>query len=139
MIRSFWLRLSFLAIAAVGFGSKQAGAVDPVENAKAVVPTKTIALVSGDDLKQHWYTWLTDDRHEDPRGVFKMQPDGTLRISGDGFGGMITHKEYADYYLYMEYRWGTATFRNRVKAARDGGILLHCQGPDGNFGGTKEA
>lgn len=139
MVRSNWLRLLLLAIVFIGFGSNQIGAADPIEPAKAIVPTKPIALVSGDDLKQHWYTWLTDDRHKDPRGVFKMQPDGTLRISGDGFGGLITHKEYADYYLYMEYRWGTATFRNRVKAARDGGILLHCQGPDGNFGGTKDA
>jgi len=138
MVRSFWLCMSVLAIAAIGVGSQLSSAADPIEPAKAIVPTKTIALVSG-ELKQHWYTWLTDDRHEDPRGVFAMQPDGTLRISGDGFGGLITHNEYADYYLYMEYRWGTATFRNRVKAARDGGILLHCQGPDGNFGGTKEA
>ncbi len=67
-----------------------------------------------------------------------MQPDGVLRISGDGFGGLITHKEYANYYLVMEYRWGTKTWRNRADRARDGGLLLHCQGPDGNFGGTKE-
>jgi hypothetical protein len=38
----------------------------------------------------------------------------------------------------MEYRWGKATWQNRVDRARDGGLLLHCQGPDGNFGGTKE-
>lgn len=100
-----------------------------------IVPDKPISLLAG-DLKQHWYSWLTDDGHEDPRGVFTLQPDGTLHISGDGFGGLITRQEYADYYLVMEYRWGTKTYRNRVKAARDGGLLLHCQGPDGNFGGS---
>lgn len=87
----------------------------------AVVPTETLPLIApGQDLKKVWYSWLTDDRHADPRGVFTMLPDGTLRISGDGFGGLITHKEYADYYLVMEYRWGTQTFRNRVDGARDG-------------------
>jgi hypothetical protein len=105
---------------------------------KAVVPTEKIALLSAKEWKEHWYSWLTEGGHEDPRGVFKLQEDGTLRISGDGFGGLITRKEYADYYLVMEYRWGKATWQNRVDRARDGGLLLHCQGPDGNFGGTKE-
>lgn len=105
---------------------------------KVIVPKETIALLDGKDLSKHWYTWLTDDRHQDPRGVFKVQDDGILRISGDGFGGLITHDEYADYHLVLEYRWGKETWRNRKDRARDGGLLLHCQGPDGNFGGTKE-
>ncbi len=107
----------------------------PLRN--AIVPSETIVLLNGKDLSP-WYTWLTDDRYEDPRGVFAIQPDGTLRISGDGFGGLITRDEYANYYLVMEYRWGTKTWRNRVDKARDGGLLLHCQGPDGNFGGSAE-
>lgn len=104
--------------------------------AKAVVPKETIQLLNGKDLS-HFYTWLTDDRYEDPRGVFTLQPDGILRISGDGFGGLITKKEYADYHLVLEYRWGTETFRTRKDRSRDSGLLLHCQGPDGNFGGRK--
>lgn len=112
---------------------------DDAKKPAAEIPTEPISLISKTtDLKQFWYTWLTDDRYEDPRGVFTMQADGTLRISGDGYGGLITRKEYADYHLVMEYRWGTATWRNRVDRARDGGLLLHCQGPDGNFGGTSE-
>lgn len=103
-----------------------------------VIPSETIVLLNGKDLAP-WYTWLTDDRHEDPRDVFSIQPDRTLRISGDGFGGMITREEYANYHLVMEYRWGTKTWRNRVDRARDGGLLLHCQGPDGNFGGSATA
>lgn len=100
-----------------------------------IVPQETIALHNGRDLSA-WYSWLTDDEYEDPRGVFTILPDGTLRISGDGFGGLITHREYADYHLVMEYRWGESTWRNRADRARDGGLLLHCQGPDGNFGGS---
>ena len=107
------------------------------EAPKPVIPTETISLLNGKDLSP-WYTWLTDDRHEDPRGVFKVQPDGILRISGDGYGGLITRDEYANYHLVMEYRWGTKTWRNRVDRARDGGLLLHCKGPDGNFGGSAE-
>ena len=122
----------------VFFIQSQRVLVEAAERVTAIVPEKTISLISAKDLKSDWYTWLTDDRHDDPRGVFTLQSDGLLRISGDGYGGLITRKEYANYHLVMEYRWGGKVWRERTKNARDGGILLHCQGPDGNFGGTKE-
>lgn len=112
---------------------------DASELEKVIVPHKSIPLIGGKDVSQYFFTWLTDDRYEDPRGVFTIQEDGMLHISGDGFGGLISKKEYADYYLVMEYRWGTKTWRNRADRARDGGLLLHCQGPVGNFGGSKDA
>ena len=105
------------------------------EPSKAVVPQETVTLVGAGDLSK-WYVHLQDAGNEDPRGVFKLQPDGVLRISGDGFGGLITKQEYADYHLVMEYRWGTETLLGRKGKARDSGLLLHCQGPDGNFGGS---
>jgi len=104
---------------------------------KAIVPTETIPLLNGKDLS-HWYTWLSDDLDKDPRHVFTLQPDGTLRISGDGYGGLTTKNEYKDYHLITEFRWGEATWRNRVDRARDAGILLHCQGPDGSYGSGKD-
>lgn len=132
LFRASSLLLTCLALALPG----SASAKEPDAPAKAaIVPESPIVLINGKDLSP-WYTWLTDDKLEDPRGVFKMQPDGTLRISGDGFGGLITRQEYANYHLVLEYRWGTETFRSRKDRARDGGLLLHCQGPDGNFGGS---
>lgn len=103
-----------------------------------ITPKRTIELLNGKDLSQ-FYSWLTDDRYEDPREVFTIQDDGILRISGDGFGGLITKKKYANYHLVMEYRWGTKTWRKRKGRARDSGLLLHCQGPEGNYDrGTKK-
>lgn len=102
----------------------------------AVAPDKVMTLLPSKDWKRDWYTWLADNGYEDPDGVFSFQPDGILHISGDGFGGLVTKQEYANYHLVLEYRWGKKTFRNRVDRARDSGLLLHCQGPDGNFGGT---
>lgn len=104
--------------------------------ADVIIPQETIHLLNGRDLSA-WYTWLQDAGYEDPRGVFKLQDDGVLHISGDGFGGLTTKREYANYYLVMEYRWGTKTFEPRKDKARDSGLLLHCQGPDGNFGGSE--
>ncbi len=104
---------------------------------KPIVPTEKISLLNGKDLSK-WYTWTKEDHLEDPKGIFKLLPDGTLRISGDGFGGLTTKDEYADYYFVAEYRWGTETFLSRKDKSRDSGVLVHCQGPDGNLGRGKD-
>lgn len=121
----------------LGQQSLLADEADTTEPATAqpVTPTEVISLLDGPELSA-WYSWLTEGGHEDPRDVFTVLPDGTLRISGDGYGGLITKHEYENYHLVIEYRWGTETWAPREDRARDGGLLLHCQGPDGNFGGT---
>jgi hypothetical protein len=55
-----------------------------------------------------------------------------IRVSGERFGGLVTREPFSDYHLVVEYRWGMATWPPRKDRARDRGILLHCQGPDGN-------
>lgn len=105
--------------------------------AEPITPTKVVNLLEDKELSK-WYPWLQDAGRTDPRGVFTMQDDGVLRISGDGFGGLTTNDEYQNYYLVMEYRWGTETWGTRKEKSRDSGLLLHCQGPDGNFGGSAD-
>jgi hypothetical protein len=89
-----------------------------------------VRLFNGKDLSG-WTTWLVDTKREDPRGVYSVA-DGLLRISGDGFGYLATEKPYRDYRLVVEFRWGEKNWRGREKHARDSGIFLHAQGPDGN-------
>jgi hypothetical protein len=62
------------------------------------------------------------------------QIDGApaLRISGQHWGGLVTKQAYANYRLVAEFRWGIVTWGERKNKARDSGILLHCQGEDGN-------
>jgi hypothetical protein len=64
------------------------------------------------------------------------QVDGApaIRISGQHFGGIITHERYTNYRLVVEYRWGLITWEPRKDKTRDGGVLLHCQGENGNTG-----
>jgi hypothetical protein len=131
-----------LGLAASGFVGSAAWGQEQAEGtsgkpASVVEPRQVIPLVvKGEGLSERWTTWLEDAGREDPRGVFQMQPDGVLRISGDGIGGLLTRREYANYHLIVEYRWGTATWRGREGKARDSGLLLHAQGPEGNFGGS---
>ncbi|WP_437185648.1 3-keto-disaccharide hydrolase [Planctomicrobium sp. SH668] len=130
MIRAskfFFGLLSSIAIASTSYGEA------PAAKGKVIVPDKQIELFNGVDFT-NWYTWMQDTGLEDLRQVFTIQKDGTLRISGDGFGGLTTNDHYADYHLVVEFRWGTETFAPRKTASRDSGVLLHCQGSDGNFG-----
>jgi hypothetical protein len=101
-----------------------------------------IHLFNGKDLT-NFYTYLAAPHGEkqklgknnDPKKVFTVV-DGAIRISGEVWGGLITEREYGDYRLIVEYKWGEKTFAPREKAARDSGILIHCSGEDGSAGGT---
>jgi Domain of Unknown Function (DUF1080) len=96
---------------------------------------KTLSLFNGKDLS-NFYTWLVDSKYADPDRVFSVvdQVDGApaIRVSGQHYGAFITKEEYSNYHLLVEYRWGLATWGSRKDKAMDSGILLHCQGPDGN-------
>lgn len=105
---------------------------------KPITPKgEPIILFNGKDLSS-FYTWLQDKKFEDPRKVFTVVDaiDGApaIRISGDGYGGIITRDEYADYHLVCEYRWGPCTWGGRKDRSKDSGILLHCFGPEGMNG-----
>ncbi len=114
----------------------------------ALGPTLTTAddvsaplkLFNGQDLT-NFYTWLGAPKkgekplgkNNDPLKVFTVG-DGMIRVSGQVYGCFTTAKEYGNYHLVVEFKWGDKTFPPREKATRDSGILLHCQGEDGSFG-----
>jgi hypothetical protein len=91
-----------------------------------------IQLFNGRDLTG-WTHWLVDTRRADPRSVFSVT-NGMLRISGEGLGYLGTTREYADYRLVIEWRWGevNTVWGGRLGKARDSGVFLHATGPDGN-------
>src|SRR5438552_3321760 len=79
----------------------------PVEAVEPTVPDKVMQLFSGKDLTG-FATWLKDTKRADPRKVFTAH-DGMIHFSGDGFGYLATDKEYRDYRLVFEYKWGKRT------------------------------
>jgi hypothetical protein len=97
----------------------------------------TLHLFNGKDLS-NFYTWLAAPKegqepigkNHDPDKVFTVH-DGVLRISGQDWGGLITEKEYEDYHLTAEYKWGDRTWPPREDRARDSGLVLHCVGKEG--------
>jgi hypothetical protein len=60
--------------------------------------------------------------------VFQVD-NGVIHISGSEFGYVITKKEFSNYYLRAEFKWGEGTHDPRAGKARDSGILFHVVGP----------
>ncbi len=95
-------------------------------------PEGTISLFNGKDLSG-WYSFIRyndkTDPLTDPKGIFKVE-DGLIHVSGEHFGCLTTHKEYENYRLKLDFKWGTKKWPPREKAVRDSGILMHVVGPD---------
>jgi len=88
-----------------------------------------IRLFNGESL-DGFYTYVEGcGVNLDPKGVFRVE-DGAIHVSGAEFGYFSTEKEYKNYYLLVEFRWGEKTYPPREGLARDSGILLHASGVD---------
>jgi hypothetical protein len=98
-------------------------------------PCDTIHLFNGTDLS-NFYTFIKDrGRGVDPQKVFTVE-DGMLHISGEEFGCVTTEKEFDNYRLVVEFKWGEKTWGVRVGKAMDSGVLVHSVGEDGGYSGT---
>lgn len=104
-----------------------------------------ISLFNGQDL-QGWETYLGPEYdpekgdfsgapigvNRDPFDVFSVvEEDGAkaLRISGEHFGGISTLREFENYHLQLQFKWGIRKYAPRDSAKRDSGILYHAHGP----------
>jgi hypothetical protein len=77
--------------------------------------------------------------NRDPLGVFTVvTEDGgpAIRISGEVFGIAVTEKEYENYHLSLQFKWGTSKYPPRKNEKRDSGILYHSIGKEGAWGGV---
>ena len=85
-------------------------------------------LFNGKNFKG-FQTMLKDHGIEnDPGKVFQVE-DGTLHISGEEFGGLVTKNEYGNYYLRAEFKWGEKMYAPRLNTARDSGIQFNMSDP----------
>ncbi len=66
--------------------------------------------------------------NNDPHGVFSVV-DGTLRISGQDWGGVMTKSSFANYHLRLQVKWGEKKWAPREGVVPDGGLLFHCSLP----------
>ncbi len=103
-----------------------------------------VALFNGKDL-DGWDTWLGRPfkgkeivgLNKDPQKVYTVvEVDGkpAIRISGEIFGALTSKKDFQNYHLRLEFKWGEKKWPPREKVVRDSGLLYHCVGPHGAAG-----
>ncbi len=93
-------------------------------------------LFNGRDL-DGWYTFLQKHgRDKDPDHVITIE-ERTIHLYKHAVEGSTvvmgyigTIKEYGDYHLRFQYRWGAKKFEPRYQLKRDAGLYYHILGPD---------
>ncbi|NDJ13191.1 MAG: DUF1080 domain-containing protein [Acidobacteriia bacterium] len=102
--------------------------------APVIAPKAKISLFNGRNF-DNFYTWLVDNKYQDPKHVFTVQPgengQAVIKVSGAEWGGLTTQNAYRDYHLIVEWRWAGPNLGTRAGHARDSGILVHGIGDDG--------
>jgi|GEM_PF-4618170 len=82
-------------------------------------------LFNGKDL-DNWHTFLKEKGLDnDPEGIFSITEGATLKISGKKFGYIYTKKEYENFHLSVDFKWGEAKYAPREHHKRDSGILYN--------------
>ena len=106
-----------------------------------------IKLFNGKDLKG-WDSYLgpsLDDAgkklketpvglNNDPNHVFTIVKDGAekvIRISGQGWGGISTEKEYENFHLQLQFKWGSLSWGSKKGQKKDSGLLYFAVGKHG--------
>jgi hypothetical protein len=93
-------------------------------------------LFNGRDLTG-WYTFLQKHgKNRDPDRVITIE-DGAIHLykhapegSSVVMGYISTEKEYGNYHLRLQYRWGEKKFAPRYQLKRDAGLYYHLIGED---------
>lgn len=83
-----------------------------------------VKLFNGKDLSG-WKVFLDPKKKANPKKVFTVQ-DGILVCEGTPFGYLITDKEYENYVLKLQWRWGKKT----QGKGRNSGVFVHVVGPN---------
>jgi len=89
---------------------------------------KLVRLFNGKDLTGFDILLQSKGLNNDTDKIFQVEK-GIIHVSGDDFGGIVTQKEYENYYLRAQFKWGEKTWQDRVGKARDCGILYNITGP----------
>lgn len=124
--------VAFLSLVAIAVAAFSLLPIQPVQAADS----GWVSLFNGKNL-DGWYTYLPSaGKNSDPKGVFKVS-DGLIHIldipvteERQEFGYIATEKEFSDYRIRLEYKWGEKRFPPRATAVRDSGLLYHAVGPD---------
>jgi hypothetical protein len=90
----------------------------------AVLHAQTLIPIFQPSDSTGWHIYTSRNGNSDPQKVFSFE-DGTIHVSGQDFGYLITNKQYANFHFIVEFKWGEKKYPPRENAKRDAGILYH--------------
>ena len=82
-------------------------------------------VVIGNPARQDTNHWV--QVHDGMIHMYQSHAQGSQQPAGY----IVTTKDYSNYHLKLEYKWGQKRFGGRSNARRDAGILYHLVGKDG--------
>lgn len=110
-------------------GSPSTGLISPTEVTHLLSPR----------LSDHFdfYHWSKNNdmvrNDASGRALFPYDTaSGTIRAPGH-LGGLITNRDYSNYLLTVEYRWGNKTYPGRAARSRLAHVSVHMASNDGTF------
>jgi len=112
-------RLLCLALAAMGLAGFMSRSSVADDKGAAV------KLFNGNNL-DGWKVFLDPKKKADPEKIWSVH-DGVIVCEGSVNGYLITEKEYENYELRLQWRWGEKV---HVKYGRNSGVFVHVVGPD---------
>jgi hypothetical protein len=80
-------------------------------------------LFNGKDFTG-WRKYVDPRSGADPDKIWQVK-DGQIRCEGSVNGYLITDKDYGDFELRLQWRWG-----DKVKSERNSGVFVWVSGPD---------
>jgi hypothetical protein len=113
MSRSRWAVVVLAVLATAGLATFGLAADD----------AGTIKLFNGKDFTG-WRKFVDPKSKADPDKIWTIK-DGLIVCEGSVNGYLITDKEYENYVLRVQWRWGDKITRNR-----NSGVFIHVVGPD---------
>jgi hypothetical protein len=128
--RRLWLLTACLFAGGIPSSLPTAAAAEPNDG-------RWQPLFNGRNL-DGWYIWLKGKKNEDPDHLVQIH-DGEIHMYKDAAAGsqqpsgyIATEKEYSNYHLRFQYKWGVKKFAPRAgpEAKRDAGVLYHFVGKD---------
>jgi hypothetical protein len=115
MMRSKVIALALLAALALALGFVPGYADDKDEG--------WTPLFNGKDLSG-WTRYLDPKKQADPDQIWTVR-DSMIVCEGSVYGYLLTEKEYENYVLRLQWRWG-----DKVTQGRNSGVFVHVSGPD---------
>jgi hypothetical protein len=82
-------------------------------------------LFNGKDFTG-WKKYLNPKAKADPDEIWQVR-DGQIRCEGSVFGYLLTEKDYGDFELRLQWRWGKKVTPGRD---RNSGVFVWVSGPD---------